>query len=101
MKSLSGYKNSWQSWPPPESVPGDRKKATDSSESGQSETPTSDPGRLIDSEELAAHLSLTVAAVTRLARRGEVPAYKVGQLWRFNLDEVLSSLRQEAGSDKD
>jgi excisionase family DNA binding protein len=49
---------------------------------------------LIDSDETAALLKINPATLQRMARSGQVPAIKVGKLWRFRksqLDEWLQS----------
>jgi excisionase family DNA binding protein len=33
--------------------------------------------------------------VCALARRGELPGWKIGALWRFDPDEVLAFLRRD------
>jgi excisionase family DNA binding protein len=35
-------------------------------------------------KEVAAYLQIDQSTVTRLAKRGELPGKKVGDLWRFN-----------------
>jgi len=47
---------------------------------------------LLTAREVAAYLRLNPATVYRLAQAGEIPAVKVGRVWRFSralLDEWL------------
>ena len=40
------------------------------------------PGEMMDIEQVAAYLGLHPLTVRRLARDGEIPAFKVGRQWR-------------------
>lgn len=61
---------------------------------------------LVKPEAMAEYLSCTVDYLLRLARKGEIPALKMGNgarsLWRFNLDDVVRALevKQKAASPK-
>jgi len=53
--------------------------------------------------DVAEYLRLTSATVRTLARRGEIPAKKIGRQWRFqrreleaHLNRLLEAQRQEA-----
>jgi len=52
--------------------------------------------RLITSEELAKILSIPQRQVWEHVRRGQIPCYRVGRLYRFDLEVVLAALRMEA-----
>jgi excisionase family DNA binding protein len=41
-----------------------------------------------NAKEAAAFLKAHVETIRRLARRGEIPAFKVGRDWRFHQDAV-------------
>jgi excisionase family DNA binding protein len=43
---------------------------------------------LLTTREVAAKLRLNVEVVRRKLRRGEIPARKVGRLWRIDGDEL-------------
>lgn len=47
-------------------------------------------------EELAAHLQLHQLTVRRLARSGEIPAFKVGRQWRIKRALLDAWLEQES-----
>ena len=46
---------------------------------------------LLNAKELAAELNLKPNQVRRLALRGELPAYRYGDEWRFDLAQVLAA----------
>jgi excisionase family DNA binding protein len=46
--------------------------------------------RLLTPEELAECLGLSRKSVYRMAREGELPAYRFGSSWRFSLKLVLA-----------
>jgi excisionase family DNA binding protein len=50
-------------------------------------------GTLISAEALGELLSLPPASVRRLAREGRLPCYRAGRLLRFDLEQVLESMK--------
>ncbi|HET9566464.1 MAG TPA: helix-turn-helix domain-containing protein [Mycobacterium sp.] len=50
-------------------------------------------GNLDDVATTAEHLGISENSVRRLAAVGSIPSYRVGRQLRFNLQEVLSTLR--------
>lgn len=54
---------------------------------------------LLDAEKLAAELRCSVEKVYRMAREGEIPVFRVGRSWRFDLDEVKVELSTPAQTD--
>ena len=51
---------------------------------------------LITADEAAVIIGVHPRTVTRWARRGVVPAFAVGRGFRFDIEEVLESLRTRA-----
>lgn len=51
--------------------------------------------RLIDAAEVAAVLGVSIREVQELAKRGDLPAFKVGRLWRFRLTEVEAWIAEQ------
>ncbi len=49
---------------------------------------------IVTAKELAGFLKLTEATVYRLASRGELPGFKIGDSWRFDMDEVTKIFRK-------
>ena len=52
---------------------------------------------IVTAKELAGHLKLTEATIYKLASSGELPGFKIGDSWRFDMDEVMK-LFQKTGS---
>ncbi len=48
---------------------------------------------ILDAEEAAALLRVSVKTLLRLAREGQLPGRKVGREWRFCQSEVVSFVR--------
>lgn len=46
-------------------------------------------------EEVAAYLRVATATVYRLAQRGQLPAAKVGRVWRFQRDVIDLWLKEQ------
>jgi excisionase family DNA binding protein len=44
---------------------------------------------IVTAKELAGCLKLTEATICKLAWRGELPGFKIGDSWRFDMDEVM------------
>lgn len=42
------------------------------------------------SKEVSEYLRINEETVRRLTRRGEIPCYKVGNLWRYKAEEIKS-----------
>ena len=51
--------------------------------------------KLVTVEELATICNLKPANVRRLAREKKIPAYRFDGVWRFQVDEVLASVKGE------
>lgn len=52
--------------------------------------------KLLDSREAAAFFAVNTKTLQRLARSGDIPAVKVGKLWRFRRkDLVVASQAKE------
>jgi len=47
------------------------------------------------SVQIAERLNVTDRHVLNLANRGEIPAIKVGRVWRFDPDEVMAALKSK------
>lgn len=60
---------------------------TDFIESDGSATMKTDP-EVLNTKEAADYLKAHIETVRRLARRGEIPAFKVGKDWRFNKEAL-------------
>jgi excisionase family DNA binding protein len=49
---------------------------------------------IVTAKELAGFLKLTEATIYKLALRGELPGFKIGDSWRFDRDEVKKIFRK-------
>lgn len=49
-------------------------------------------------DEVAAYLRVATATVYRLAQRGEIPAARVGRVWRFQKQLIDRWLETQAGA---
>jgi len=56
------------------------------------------PERLVTAAELAENLDVRVGMIYRMARRGELPCYRIGRRVRFDLVEVREVLRPQSGA---
>ena len=48
---------------------------------------------IVTAKELASLLRLTEATIYKLASSGKLPGFKIGDSWRFEIDEILRSFR--------
>jgi excisionase family DNA binding protein len=55
---------------------------------------TPDRERLLTTEDLGVRLRMPVESVQTLARRGELPGFKVGKAWRFRPSAIEKWERQ-------
>ena len=51
-------------------------------------------GGIITAKELASFLKLTKATIYKLASVGDLPGFKIGDSWRFEMDEILKLLHE-------
>jgi len=50
-------------------------------------------GNLVTAKELASYLKLTEATIYKLVSQGKIPGFKIGDSWRFEMDEILMMLQ--------
>jgi excisionase family DNA binding protein len=48
---------------------------------------------IMTAKELAGCLKLTEATIYKLALRGELPGFKIGDSWRFDMNEILKLMQ--------
>ncbi len=56
--------------------------------------------KFITAKEVGDYLKLTESTIYKLATNGEIPGFKIGKSWRFDMDEILA-LIQEAKKKND
>lgn len=44
---------------------------------------------IVTAREVSQYLKLTESTIYKLASTGEIPGFKIGKSWRFDMDEVL------------
>ena len=49
-------------------------------------------------KQVAERLNCSSSAIRRLAAKGRIPSYRVGDEYRFEIDEVLRAMRTPAAS---
>jgi len=49
---------------------------------------------IVTAKELARYLKLTESTIYKLVSRRELPGFKIGGSWRFDLDEILKMIRR-------
>ncbi len=56
---------------------------------------------IVTAKELSNYLKLSDSTVYKLASNGELPGFKIGDSWRFDMDEIISLIRKaKRGNDK-
>ena len=49
---------------------------------------------IVTVKELASFLKLTEATIYKLVSSGELPGFKIGDSWRFDIEEVLKRIQE-------
>jgi excisionase family DNA binding protein len=49
--------------------------------------------QIVTAKELSQYLKLSESTIYKLAASGEIPGFKIGDSWRFDLDEVMAKIR--------
>jgi excisionase family DNA binding protein len=44
---------------------------------------------IVTAKEVGQYLKLTGSTIYKLASTGEIPGFKVGKSWRFDMDEII------------
>ncbi len=53
---------------------------------------------IIMAQELGKDLKLSDSTVYKLALQGELPGFKIGDSWRFDMDGVINHIRAKSGA---
>jgi len=54
---------------------------------------------ILTAKELGRHLKLSESTIYKLAAKGDIPGFKIGDSWRFDMEEI-QSLIQEAKKER-
>ena len=52
--------------------------------------------KLMTAKELSQFLKLTESTIYKLASNGEIPGFKIGDSWRFELEEIKKLIRESS-----
>jgi len=55
---------------------------------------------IVTAKEVSQYLKLTESTIYKLASIGEIPGFKIGKSWRFDMDEVLRRINNIKNSVK-
>ena len=51
-------------------------------------------GEIVTAKELGQYLKLTEATIYKLSLNGNIPGFKIGDSWRFDMMEILELIRE-------
>jgi len=51
--------------------------------------PVKDNSNLVTAKEVGQYLKLTDSTIYKLASTGEIPGFRVGKSWRFDMDDIV------------
>ena len=51
----------------------------------------------LTAKELSHYLKLSDSTIYKLAAEGELPGFKIGDSWRFDLNEILKVIQKKKG----
>jgi len=49
---------------------------------------------IVTPKELSRYLKLSESTIYKLASQGELPGFKIGDSWRFDMEEVMKVIRE-------
>lgn len=55
---------------------------------------------IVTAKELGQYLKLSESTIYKLASEGELPGFKIGDSWRFEMDEVLKLIKESKKTTK-
>ena len=55
---------------------------------------------IVTAKEVSQYLKLTESTIYKLASMGEIPGFKIGKSWRFDMEEVLKRIKAMKGNSK-
>lgn len=47
---------------------------------------------IVTAKEVGQYLKLTESTIYKLASTGEIPGFKVGKSWRFDMEEIIKTI---------
>ena len=55
---------------------------------------------IVTAKEVSQYLKLTESTIYKLASIGEIPGFKIGKSWRFDMEEVLKRIKDMKSNSK-
>ena len=49
---------------------------------------------IVTAKEVGEYLKLSESTIYKLAANGEIPGFKIGDSWRFDMEEILKMIRE-------
>jgi len=49
--------------------------------------------QIVTAKELGQYLKLSESTIYKLATTGEIPGFRLGDSWRFDMDEILQTIQ--------
>ncbi len=49
---------------------------------------------IVTTKELSQYLKLSESTIYKLASQGELPGFKIGDSWRFDMEEVIKVIKE-------
>ena len=50
---------------------------------------------IVTAKEVGEYLKLTESTIYKLVAEGELPGFRIGKSWRFDMDEILQAIRKQ------
>jgi excisionase family DNA binding protein len=50
--------------------------------------------KIVTAKEVAGYLRLTPTTIINLAMRGDLPGFKIGKSWRFDIEEIVKTINE-------
>ena len=50
--------------------------------------------QIITAKDVAQYLKLSESTIYKLASNGEIPGFRIGDSWRFDMDEILNLVKE-------
>jgi excisionase family DNA binding protein len=51
--------------------------------------------KIVTAKELGQYLKLSESTIYKLAGNGEIPGFRIGDSWRFDMEEILLTIREQ------
>lgn len=56
--------------------------------------------RIVTAKEVAEYLRLNQNTIINLAVKGDLPGFKIGKSWRFDMDEIIATIEESKGKSR-